>query len=141
MKVILEGVDVALEKRSPKSSIPTFALTHKVPITVERVTGGSWVKGRWVEGESVEIEIEGNVQPLKFHEIMQLPESDRTREWIKIYSAEQMYTSEESSEEGHQADLIHWEGKVYKVMKCRHYSMGVLDHFHALAAREPLSAL
>ena len=137
----MEGVDVALEQRTRRSSIPTFQLTNKVPITITRMTQWAWVGGRWVEGEGVEVEIEANVQPLKFHEIMQLPESDRTKEWIKVYSAEQMYSEEEPAEDGYSADIIHWEGKAFKVMKARHYSMGVLDHWHIQAARIPLSAL
>jgi hypothetical protein len=131
---------MALEPRPPKNTKPNFQLTHKIPISISRVTPGAYVGGRWVEGTPLPIEIQGNLQPLRFHEIMQLPESDRTKEWIKVYSAEEMYTSVEGVD-GRQADIIHWEGKDYKVMRCRHYVMGVLDHFHSLAAREPLSAL
>lgn len=132
---------MALEQRPPRKSIPTFQLTNKVPVKATRVSAGAWVGGRWVEGEGKEIIINGNVQPLRFHEILQLPESDRTKEWIKIYSAEEMYTEQESAEDGRSADIIHWQGKDFKVMQCRHYSMGILDHYAALAARIPVSAL
>lgn len=133
---------MALEPRPPKKNTsPQFVLTRKTTITISRATMGAWVNSRWQNGNSVDITIQANVQPLRFHEIMQLPESDRTKEWIKIYSAEEMYTSQESAEDGRQADIIHWEGKTFKVMMCRHFKMGTLDHFHSYAAREPLSAL
>lgn len=121
-------------------SKPVFRWVGKVKLPIERATPGQWIGGRWVEGEAVEVEIEANVQPLKFHEILQMPEGDRTKEWIKIYSAEELYTSQEGAD-GRQADIILWEGKKFKVMQCHHYNMGVLDHFSARAAREPVSAL
>lgn len=130
---------VALEPRTKRTSIPTFSLTGKVTITVIRQTG-SWVRGRWVEDDGVDVEIEGNIQPLKFHEIQQLPESDRTKEWIKLYTTDQIYTAEESSEAGRSADVLIWNGKRFKAMKARRYQMGVLDHVHVLCAREPISA-
>lgn len=72
---------------------------------------------------------------------MQMPESERTVEWIKVYTTGQVYTAEESSELGRPADIVIWNDKRYRVMKARRYQMGVLDHQQLLCAREPLSAL
>lgn len=130
---------MALEQRPKRRTSPTFALTNKLPVTVIRQFG-SWVKGRWVDGDGVEVEIGANVQPLRFHEILQMPESDRTKEWIKLYTTDQVYTAEESSEAGRSADIVIWNGKRFKAMRARRYQMGVLDHVHVLCAREPLSA-
>ena len=123
-----------------RRSRPTFMLTNVIDIKVIRKIG-QWVKGRWVESEIPEdITIEGNVQPVKFHEIMQMHESDRTKEWIKIYTTDHLVSAEESAETGNTADVVIYNNLKYKVMKIRSYGMGVLDHTEAYAAREPLSA-
>ena len=123
-----------------KRSFPTFALTHSTPITVLRkVIKGEWINGKWVEAESSEVIIEANVQPVQFKELMMMPESERTKEWIKIYSVSELRTANER-ENGWDADEVIWDGYTYRVMKSRHYVMGVLDHYHAMAAREVVSA-
>lgn len=132
---------MALEERPCRGSRPNFLLTGKVIVQIERVDAGSYVNGRWVEGQKTLVEVCGNVQPLRFHEVMQMPESDRTKEWIKIYSAQEMFTAQEGLVNGRQADIILWEGKKFKTMQARHYCMGVLDHWQIMAAREPVSAL
>lgn len=118
-----------------KITKPTFSLTNKVNIIVVRGEPDKIVNGRPVKGSLVTVEIEANVQPLKFTEVMSLPEVERTKEWIKVYSAEMMRTLKEGSS-GHQADIIQWDGKSYRVLKCHHYRMGVLDHYVSYACLE-----
>jgi len=122
-----------------RRSFPTFSLTNTTSVTLVRKSKGEYVDGNWVEGVETEVPIEANVQPVQFKELMQFPESDRTKEWIKLYSVEQIRTANEAPD-GWEADEVVWDGYRYKVMKSRHYVMGVLDHYHALAAREPVSA-
>jgi len=123
----------------PKTSIPTFLLTHKIEIPVVRKIG-EWVKGRWVESEiPEEFSIEGNVQPVKMNEILQMPEADRTREWIKVYTAESVVTAEEGTDPN-LADVLIYHDKRYKAMKQKQYDMGVLDHFCVYCAKEPVTA-
>lgn len=130
-----------LSRSTHSRSRPTFQLTNCMDVKLYRKVG-EWIKGRWVEAEiPKEIVIEANVQPLRFHEIMQLPESDRTKEWIKLYTTDHVVTAEESAEEGNLADEVEWQGHRYKVMQQKKYVMGVLDHYHVLAAREPVSAM
>lgn len=66
---------------------PQFLLTHKIPLTIYRRSLGSYVDGEWIEGATTEVPVEVNIQPLKGYEILQLPESERTRVWWKLYSA------------------------------------------------------
>lgn len=121
-------------------SIPTFQLTHKVPVNIRRRGGeGDYVGGVWVPATYTVVVVEANVQPLQFKELMLLTESERTKEWIKLYSAEQLRTGNEGVD-GWEADVVEWEGNLYRVMKSRHYVMGILDHYHVMAAREPRSA-
>lgn len=121
-------------------SFPTFKLTHSTEVTILRKSKGGYDEdGVWQEGTSVNVPIEANVQPMKYTEIMMLPESDRTKEWISIWSVSEIRSANEG-EGGWDADEILWDGKTYKVMKSQRWQMGVLDHFSAKAAREPISA-
>lgn len=142
MTDITEDVGVANISRNlgVRKSRPTFQLTNCVDITLRRFVM-AMVKGRpMVEEILPRPVIEGNVQPVKWQEIMQMPEADRTSEWIKIYTNDHVVTAEESLETGNPADVVEWEGHTYKVMKEKHYKMGILDHRVVYCAREPLSA-
>lgn len=56
--------------------------------TVRRESaGGSYVKGRRVSASDDLLKSEGSIQPLNGKEIIQLPESDRIRQAVKIYSS------------------------------------------------------
>ena len=135
------GVDVALESRPKRISIPTFQLTNTIQVKVIRKIG-EWVKGRWVTTDIPhEFLIKVNLQPLKYQEIIQMPEADRTKEWIKVFTTDLLVTAEESDTTGNEADIIEWEGNHYKVMSQKHWVMGVLNHKCAYAAKVPRSAL
>ena len=119
---------------------PTFSLTGFVPLEIKRGSPDKIVNGRPVKGEVEIIVLEkANVQPLKFREIMSLPEVERTKEWIKVYSDECMRSLLET-EDGYQADVILWQGKEWRVEKSHQYQMGVLDHWVSYAARLPEGA-
>lgn len=120
---------------------PQFLLTNHTPVEVVRNSPikGEYVDGEWVEGPKITFTIEANVQPMSNWDLLQMPESERTKEWIKIYSAEEIRKAVEGPG-GHEADHILWDGEVYRVMKLKSYKMGVLDHWHGMAARVPTSA-
>jgi len=117
---------------------PNFLLTKKVSIDIIRQTQGSYINGDWVEGTETTVPTEVNIQPLKDSEILLLPESERTKEWYKLYSAEELRTAKEGTG-GYGADEFIWQGDRYRVMKARNFAMGTLDHFRAFAARIPLT--
>ena len=113
---------------------PQFLLTKKIPLTIYRKEKGSYVRGVWVDGPEVEVVVEVNIQPVKPSEVQMMPESDRTREWYKVYSADLLRTKQEG-DNGWAADQFEWQGHRYEVMKVQNYSMSILDHFKAWAAR------
>lgn len=115
---------------------PTFQLTKFVMLPIFRKTQGEYVEGDWVNGSITTLSVKCNVQPLKPAEIMLLPESDRTREWLKIYSDSQLRKGQEGIG-GWDADEFEWQGYRYRVMKEYNFAMGVLDHWKAWAARIP----
>lgn len=122
-------------------SIPSFTLTKKLPITVYRKGKDTVVKGRPVPAVEKSFVVEANVQPFNYRDLMVLPESDRTKEWIKVYVAtsEILRTARQGSD-GYDADEVEWNGDRFKVMRLQSYKMGVLDHVKAICARIEISA-
>lgn len=118
---------------------PGFLLTKKIPIDLIRKTAGSYVDGEWVEGAETTVTIDVNIQPLKEAELLLLPEADRGRQWWKVYSASEIRMDKQGTS-GWAADEFVYQGDRYKVMKVENYSMGILNHYRALAARMELSA-
>lgn len=121
---------------------PQFLLTHKIPLTIFRRVAGSYDNdtGLWVEGSTSEIVLQVNIQPLKPYEIMMLPESDRTRVWVKFYSADYARTLKEGTG-GWSADEFIWKGDRFKIMKVDDWTngMGILEHVKIQAARIELT--
>lgn len=123
-----------------KRTKPGFILTNSTSVTVLRKGEGDYDDdGIWVTSTPVELIIEANVQPVQFRDIQMMPESERTKEWIKLYTTEELRTGNEG-EDGWEADLVVWKNETYRVMRSRRYDMGVLDHVHVLAAKIPTSA-
>jgi len=119
---------------------PQFLLTHKIPLTIFRKSEGSYVNGRWVEGSTSEIVLQVNIQPLKPYEIFMLPEADRTRAWVKFYSADYARTLKEGTG-GWSADEFIWKNDHYKIMKVDDWTngMGILEHVRVQAVRIELT--
>lgn len=122
-------------------SLPQFTLTRKLPVTVYRKGKDTVVKGRPVPAVETSFIVEANVQPFNYRDLMVLPESDRTKEWIKVYVAtsEILRTARQGSD-GYDADEVLWNGERFKVMRLQSYKMGVLDHVKAVCARVEISA-
>lgn len=116
-------------------TIPQFLLTHKVPIQVKRFGEGAWVEGYFVNGAETTLDVEANVQPLKGHELLSLPEADRTKESIKVYCVETLKTVDEVGQK--KADVIIWEDKRWQAIRTMTYKMGVLDHTKTICYRLP----
>lgn len=113
---------------------PNFLLTKKVTITIYRKSQGTYVDGLFVDGVETQISRDVNIQPLKPSEIMMMPESERTKEWYKVYCAEDLRTAQEGVN-GWDADEFDFQGYRYRIMKVSYYLMGTLNHHKALAAR------
>lgn len=124
-------------KRQSGFTKPRFELTHKLPFKVIRFAAGGYVKGKWIDGVQTEMDIEGNIQPMRGHELLALPESDRTKDVIKVYTVETLRTLNEA--EKTKADLVIWNNLVYQIIKTMTYQMGVLDHTKSIAVRLPLT--
>lgn len=120
---------------------PSFLLTKTVPLTIYRATSqGEYVDGEWVESGTTDVIRNVNIQPFKDEELLLLPEADRSKEWYKLYCAEDLIADKPGVPSGTTADEFTWNGERYKVMKVRVYGMGTLNHWKAHAARLEISA-
>ena len=119
---------------------PAFLLTKQIEVTLVRSSEGGYVSGTWVDGIKEESQFLANVQPLrKGTELMSIPEADRTRELIKLYTTTECYPVVEGDAKL-KADLIVYDNKTYEVLSVSSYKMGILDHYRVVAARLPISA-
>lgn len=122
-------------------SLPQFTLTRKLPITVYRKGKDTVVKGRPIPAVETSFIVEANVQPFNYRDLMVLPESDRTKEWIKVYVAtSDVFRTDRQGSDGYSADEIIWQGDRFKVMRIQPWRMGVLDHQKLVCARVEISA-
>lgn len=119
-------------------SVAQFSLVKKVPVTIYRHSQGSYVDGDWVEGAEQQVVIQANVHPFSDYQVMMLPESDRTKSWMWLFTADVVRQKKEGLG-GYGADRFLWDGDMYEVMKTQKFSMGVRDHFEAKCARVELT--
>lgn len=117
---------------------PNFILTHKIPIEITRRELGSHVDGDWVEGATTTFTAMVNIQPLKPYEIYLMPESERTRSWWQVFSADVLRTEKEGS---WSADEFTWKDDRYKIMKVEDWTNGmrILEHVRCVAVRVELT--
>lgn len=124
---------------SSQKTTPQFLLTHKTDATRVRKSSGSYVDGKWVEGGVTNTTIQVNIQPMRGHELMSLPEADRSKEWVKFYTTSDIRGIGEGVPST-PPDLLVWDGRTFEVAKVLTYKMGVLNHNKVIAARIPVSA-
>lgn len=121
---------------SPSLLLP---LTGYIEVSVTRTTGGSRVKGAWVKGASTELTIQANIQPvMKGTDTLLLPEGDRSKEIIKIYTTSELLSRKEGASPV-DGDIIEYDGKSFEVMRVISYKMGILNHTKAIAVRRELT--
>lgn len=122
-----------------------FNLIKFSDVTITRRNAGEYVNGDWVEG-STETFVAGlKVQPVKPFELMQFPESERSREWLKVYCNTHNLRSQVEGVDGFDADSFQWESVVegksftFKIMKTYRFKDSCIDHWKGWAARTELT--
>ena len=124
----------------PQQKTPKFLLTHTASVTLKRRGAGSYVDGVWTLAADTTKTIKANVQPVRGHELVSLPEADRSREWIKVYTTGNVRGIQEGDLGGTSPDILVWDGRTFEVKQVSTYKMGVLDHTKIIAGRIPESA-
>jgi len=123
----------------------TFSLIKFSDVEVTRRSVGEYVDGDWIEGTTETFIAQLKVQPVKPFELMQLPESERSREWLKVYCNTHNLRSQVEGAGGWDADEFPWpsvvDGKdyVFKVMKTYRFKDSAIDHWKGWAYRTDLT--
>ena len=109
--------------------------------TVIRVDGtGQYVDGEYVESTPQEIKIRANIQPaMSSFRTQLLPEGDRNKEAITIYSNDWLYTTRSGTSLGGvsnsaQNDIVIYRGAKWEVVVSRPYG-NFGEHTEALAIK------
>lgn len=119
---------------------PPLLQVGKVTLDVIRTDPATYNMGRIVPGASTTVQVVANVQPVqKSTDTMLLPEADRSRAVIKVYTQGAALRQLKEGLGGWTADRFMWDGDLYEVMKVIDYKMGVLNHYKALCQRVELT--
>lgn len=119
-------------------SIAQFSLVKKIPVDIVRRTQGSYIEGHWVEGEEQTVTVEANIHPFSDYQVMMLPESDRSKSWMWMFTADLVRPKKEGVD-GNDADRLVWDGDFYEVRAVQRFSMSVQDHYEAKLCRVELT--
>lgn len=90
-------------------------------IKVEKYGAGAYVDGFWVPGNTSLIEITASCQPMTANELLRLPENQRTKEWVKIFTTTKLSTAD--TEKKTNADVLIIDGSRYEVSSVKNYTM------------------
>ena len=92
---------------------------HQVTRQVD--DSGKWVDGEWVIADRAIINIYANIQPsLLSYQSKMLPESEREKEAINIFSNDWLYTARTGSN-ALEADVILYRGAKWRVVVVKPY--------------------
>ncbi len=92
---------------------------------------GSFTAGRWVEGTATTFEIVANIQPATPKELERLPEGQRTREVIAVWTDTELKTA--TVPVGSRGDRIAYGGASYEVQAVERWELG--GYWKALAGK------
>lgn len=120
---------------------PPLLLVGQVTLEVSRYDAAAYVAGRAVtDATPTVVQVVANVQPvLKSTDTYLLPEGDRSRAVLKVYTNATPLRQLKEGAGGWAADRFYWDGELYEVMKVIEYKMGVLNHGKALCSRVELT--
>lgn len=119
---------------------PPLFLVGQVKLPVIRTSETTYERGRPVKGTSTTVDVVCNVQPiLKQSDTMLIPEADRSKACLKVYTQGGELKSLKEGGNGWAADRFYWKGDLYEVMKVISYDMGVLNHYKAICMRVELT--
>lgn len=120
--------------------MPQFLSTGKSTVTVVRKTAGVYDdNGRYTEGTPTTITITANIQPgLKMNDTQFLPEGERGRLAIRIYTSSELRCRKEGTS-GYDADEVIYMERTYVVRWCHSYHMGILNHYRVIAVAKEVT--
>lgn len=119
---------------------PPLLSVGSTTLAIERRVAPTLDRGRPVLGAVSTVQVVCNVQPiLKITDTLMLPEADRSKACLKVYTKGSELKSLKEAGAGWAADRFMWQGDLYEVMKVINYAMGVLNHYKAVCMRVELT--
>lgn len=119
---------------------PPLLLVGRTTLDVIRREAETIIRGRPSPGAERVVPVVCNVQPvLKSTDTYLLPEADRSRATLKVYTKGAELRQRKEGVDGWAADRFYWKGELYEIMKVIEYDMGVLNHYKALCSRVELT--
>ena len=86
-----------------------------------RITG-QFVNGRWVENPKQELTRVGIIVPMGAKSLQQIPEADRVRGAIEVFTKEILYITSSAGSQSRTSDQVLWKGSLYKLLAVDDYS-------------------
>ena len=99
--------------------------TFGVTVTVTRTAAGVYAKGEYAPGATSTLTTTMSVQPMSGRELLNLPEAQRTRQWVRGYCPIELRTADQSG--SLKADLVAYAGKSYEVQKVEYWQSTASD--------------
>ena len=116
------------------STIP-LKLVKKISVDITSYSEGNYdTDGIWQDGGTTVTTIQANVQPTTGEELKDLPENQRDKSVISLWTASTLKTVSEKNKTS--ADTLVYEGDTYEIHKVKAWKMGVRDHYHIIAVKE-----
>lgn len=114
---------------------PLLSVGHTT-LDIIRREPETYDRGRPIPGAESVVQVVCNVQPvLKSSDTLLLPEADRSKACLKVYTKGAPMFGREEGAQGTAADRFIWKGDLYEVMKVIDYDMGILNHYKAICMR------
>ena len=107
---------------------------HKLLRDIDNPESGEWVDGEFIPSNKTEVTIYANIQPSFGSYLTRLlPEGDREKEGIIIFSNDWVYTARSGTNQL-EADLILYRGAQWKVLASRPFG-NFGEHCEAVAVK------
>lgn len=100
-------------------------------VNVKRYGPGYAANGVSVKGQATTMQIYAVIEPLRPREMMILPEGERTRERVRVYTETRLVTAEESAQT--MGDRVEYNDRDYEVQQCEVWNDGEDTFYKAIA--------
>lgn len=105
--------------------------SFRKPFTVLTETAGAYVSGVFVAGTKAITTIMASIQPATGEDMVNAPEGRRIHDMIRVYTS----TPLKPAIDGHQPDIVVWQGFGYEVTSIDVRQMDVIPHYKIFATR------
>lgn len=109
--------------------------SFRQPVTIHRLTGGSYVNGRYVEGSSSDISIMASIQPADEKDMSKvidlLPEGRRQSGLYRLYTSTRLNALQNTQN----PDIAIVDGMQFEVIMEASWQNNVINHYKYIVAK------